>query len=279
VTATSASTRTEVRIAAVQMRYDDAESIGQRIERCTALIQDTGAVDLLVLPELWAHGGFGYDRWPHTAEHLDDTVFTAMARVARRRRVWLHAGSIIEREAGGVASPRLWNTSALFDPNGEPRAVYRKIHRFGFDGGEPRLLAAGEDLVTADLTDAHGATYRAGLTTCYDLRFPELYRGLVDEGSEVVLVPAAWPKSRVAHWEALGRARAIENQTVVVQCNLAGVDGDVVLGGSSRIVDANGDVLASAGADDDAVVRAVVDIADLRRTRQAFPVLADRRLR
>jgi len=279
VTETSAAPGTQVRIAAVQLRYDGAESIGERIERCVALIEQTGAADLLVLPELWAHGGFNYDRWPDTAEHLDGPVFTAMARLARRRGVWLHAGSIIEREAGGVTSPRLWNTSALFDPNGNLRAVYRKIHRFGFDGGEPRLLAAGEDLVTVELTNAAGASYRAGLSTCYDLRFPELYRGLLDEGSETVLVPAAWPKARVAHWEALGRARAIENQTVVVQCNLAGVDGDVVLGGSSRIVNANGDVLACAGSDGDEVIRAVVDVAELRRTRATFPVLADRRLR
>jgi predicted amidohydrolase len=269
--------RASLRTAAVQMRYSSAESVAARIERARALVAAAAPADLVVLPELWAHGGFSYGQWAEAAETLDGDVFTAVAELASNHRMWIHGGSIIEREQG-ARSTRLWNTSAVFDASGGCRAVYRKIHRFGFSDGEPRLLTAGADLVTLDLESEAGQGYRAGLSTCYDLRFPEQYRRLIDDGMEVCLVPAAWPLVRVGHWTALGLARAIENQAVLVQCNLAGTDGDVALGGSSRIVDANGDVLAAAGPHDETIVRAEVDLDALRKIRETFPVLADRRL-
>jgi predicted amidohydrolase len=119
---------------------------------------------------------------------------------------------------------------------------------------------------------------RIGLTTCYDLRFPELYRALLDAGALVVLVPAAWPAARVEAWSLLGRARAVENQYVVVQCNTAGTHGGVPMGGRSQVVDARGRVLAEAGPDDEQVLVVDVDLDDVTAWREQFPVLADRRL-
>jgi predicted amidohydrolase len=119
---------------------------------------------------------------------------------------------------------------------------------------------------------------RAGLSTCYDLRFPEIYRRQVDAGAELFVVPAAWPAARVAHWTLLGRARAVENQGVVVQCNTAGTHARTPMGGRSQVVAATGEVLAEAPHDGEAVLSVDVDLAATTSYREAFPVLADRRL-
>jgi predicted amidohydrolase len=266
-----------VSVAVVQLEYDRHQLREERIARVLHYIDGVAAdVELVVLPELWADGGFGYDTWEQTAEPLDGPLLTAVAEAAARRQVWLHAGSIIERPDGSANSP-LFNTSVVINPAGRRHAVYRKIHRFGFSDGEPRLLAPGTSSVTKPIVTASGGTALVGLSTCYDLRFPELYRVLTDWGTEINLIPAAWPQSRIEHWRILGRARAIENQSFVVQCNLAGEDGDVRLGGGSQIVDPSGAVIASAD-DSETVLTATLDLAGLRSLRRTFPVLADRRL-
>ncbi|MFC9358412.1 carbon-nitrogen family hydrolase [Rhodococcus sp. NPDC057014] len=268
--------RDSLDVVAIQLEYDRSEPYSSRIRRVDDLIDDSAGADLVVLPELWAHGGFDYDAWADRAEPLDGTLLDTMSRAAKRNGIWLHAGSIIERE-NDTAAARLWNTSILLDPGGEIRATYRKIHRFGFSDGEPRLLTAGTESVSTGIATAAGAETVVGLSTCYDLRFPELYRELVGAGTEVLVIPAAWPRARVEHWTTLGRARAIENQTYVVQCNLAGVDGDVALGGHSQIVAPDGTVVASAG-DSAEIISATVELETIRELRRTFPVLADRRL-
>ena len=144
-------------------------------------------------------------------------------------------------------------------------------------------MEAGEDVVVVDLPAGGSSTVRAGLSTCYDLRFPEIYRRQVDAGAELFVVPAAWPAARVAHWTLLGQARAIENQCVVVQCNTAGTHAGTVMGGGSQVVAATGEVLAQAPALDpssagECVLSVDVDLSATTAYREAFPVLADRRL-
>ena len=124
---------------------------------------------------------------------------------------------------------------------------------------------------------ASGDLVRVGLSTCYDLRFPELYRRLVDAGAEVLVIPAAWPMRRVEHWTLLGRARAIEDQCVVLQCNTAGTHARHEMGGHSQAVDATGKVLAHAGADEQ-VLSIEIDTGAVAAWRESFPVLTDRRL-
>mgnify|MGYP003624031852 CR=1 FL=1 len=129
------------------------------------------------------------------AEPLEGPTYEAMAKAASDAGVWLHAGSIPERAASDSGSAAgdgpLYNTSLLFSPSGDLAAAYRKIHRFGFDKGEAVLMAAGRDLVTVRLPDT-----TLGVATCYDLRFPELFRALVDVGAETLVVPAGWPERR-----------------------------------------------------------------------------------
>ena len=272
-----------MRVHVLQVAYGDTEPTSERVERVAALVREQRAADLVVLPELWAHGGFDYRHWAERAEPVDGPVMDAMAKAARDAGVVLHAGSIVERlpqdAAGADRGPQgrgLWNTSVLIGPDSERLAVYRKIHRFGFGAGEPRLLEAGAEIVAPTLTLA-GSEVPTGLATCYDLRFPEMFRRLVDVGARLVLVPAAWPVARVEAWTLLGRARAIEDQVILVQCNTAGTHAGVTMGGRSQVVDATGAVLAQAG-DAEEVLAVDVDLAAVDVWREQFPVLADRRL-
>lgn len=270
-----------MRIAIIQLGYDDTESMPERVERVAGLVLDSVGQhrpDLVVLPELWGPTGFDYHRWEGLAESLDGPWVSAMTSLAVELGITLHAGSFIERlPEAGPDGRTLANTSVLVTAGGE-RTAYRKIHRFGFGSGEPKLLEAGTDVVTAQIPSGTGEPVAVGLTTCYDLRFPELYRQQLDAGAEVFVVPAAWPAARVAHWTLLGRARAVEDQAFVVQCNTAGTHAGTEMGGHSQVVAPTGDVLAEAGADEEVLI-VDIDPATVASTREGFPVLADRRLR
>ena len=265
-----------MRVAVVQVAYGDDEPMQDRVERVAQLVRDQRGHDLVVLPELWAPGGFAYREWADHAQPVDGPIGQAMSAAARDAGVVLHAGSIVERPADGEIGPEgrgLWNTSLVYAADGSLAAAYRKIHRFGFGAGEPRLMDAGEDVVLVDLPG--GA--RAGLSTCYDLRFPELYRRQLDAGATVFLVPAAWPKARVRHWTLLAHARAVEDQCIVIACNTAGTHAGTPMGGHSQVVDAKGEALAMAG-EGEQVLSVDIDLAQVAEWREQFPVLRDRRL-
>jgi predicted amidohydrolase len=189
-----------------------------------------------------------------------------MAKAANGAGVWLHAGSIPERAADGT----LYNTSLVFSPDGELAATYRKIHRFGFDKGEAVLMGAGTELVTVRLPET-----TIGLATCYDLRFPELFRGLVDAGAQTLVIPAGWPERRRAHWTLLAQARAVENQSYVLACGTGGTHAGVPQAGHSIVVDPWGEVLAEAGAGEE-ILTVEFDPAKVGATREQFPALKDR---
>lgn len=270
-----------MRIAVVQLAYDDTETPDDRVERVAGLVRSLAGHDLVVLPELWQPTGFGYRRWAGLAQPVDGPLVHTMARAAREAGVVLHAGSWIETNGTGPDGRGLWNTSMVFGPDGALLATYRKIHRFGFGEGEPVLLEAGTGVVKVDLprpvSGPDGPLVPTGLATCYDIRFPEQFRALLDAGAELVLVPAAWPAARVEHWQLLGRARALENQSFVVQCNTAGTHAGVEMGGRSQVVDPWGQVLAAAGTAEE-VLSVEIRVGLVADTREKFPVLADRRL-
>jgi predicted amidohydrolase len=271
-----------MRIAVIQLGYDDREPVAERVLRVADLVRSQAGHDLVVLPELWAPGGFSYQQWLERAEPVDGPVASAMSAAARDAGLLLHAGSIVERAADGVSGPEgkdLWNTSLVFDSDGSLVATYRKIHRFGFGRGEPLLMEAGDALSLFDVPDSSpsAAPARAALSTCYDLRFPELYRAQLDAGATLFVIPAAWPASRVRHWTLLAHARAIENQCVVVACNTAGTHAGVEMGGHSQVVLPTGDVASMAGGLEQ-VLSIEVDMGVVDDYRRSFPVLRDRRL-
>ncbi|AUG78485.1 acyltransferase [Kitasatospora sp. MMS16-BH015] len=257
-----------MRASLIQLAVSDEEPPAERRARAAALVRAQEGADLVVLPELWPLGGFAYDAWSTGAETLDGPTAEAMSAAAKAAGVWLHAGSIVERDPDGP----IYNTSLLFAPDGELAHTYRKIHRFGFDSGEAVVMGAGQEIVTA--TTELGTL---GLATCYDLRFPELFRALLDAGAELLVVPAAWPERRREHWSLLARARAVEEQAYVLACNTAGTHGGVEQGGYSVVVDPWGKVLAEAGLGEE-VLSVEFDAAEVSKARVDFPVHRDRLL-
>jgi predicted amidohydrolase len=262
---------TTIDAALVQIRVDGDEPVAARRERAADLVRSLAGADLVVLPELWPTGAFAYDLFADEAESAaDGPTARVMARAARDAGVWLHAGSVVER-ADGPRGTELFNTALVFAPDGTLAATYRKIHRFGFDRGEATLMAAGREPVTV----AHPSAV-LGLATCYDLRFPELFRRLVDDGAQALVVSAGWPDKRAGHWRLLARARAVENQAHVLACGTAGTHASVPQAGHSMIVDPWGEVLAEADGNREQVVRARIDAAEVARVRESFPALKDR---
>ncbi|MEU3206390.1 carbon-nitrogen family hydrolase [Streptomyces cyaneofuscatus] len=257
-----------MRASLIQIAVDPDESVEARRQRAASLVVAQRGSDLVVLPELWPVGAFAYTVFEQEAEPLQGPTHDVMAKAAAEAGVWLHAGSFVERAADGT----LYNTTLVFSPDGERAAVYRKIHRFGFDQGEAVMMGAGDELVTVALPQT-----TLGLATCYDLRFPEQFRGLVDAGAETLVVSAGWPERRRAHWTLLAQARAVENQAYVLALGTAGTHADVPQAGHSIVVDPWGEVLAEAGADEE-ILTVEFDPAKVGATREQFPALKDRRL-
>ncbi|RKS80480.1 putative amidohydrolase [Motilibacter peucedani] len=257
-----------MRTALVQLGGDLSAPLAQRVEEVAGTVAGLGDADLVVLPELWAQGAWNAREWASSAEPLPGSVVPVLADAARAADAYLHCGSVVERADDGT----LYNTAVLLGPDGATLATYRKVHRFGFDSGEAAVLGAGPGPVTAAV-----AGTVAGLATCYDLRFPELFRALVDLGAELVVMASSWPAARIGHWSTLARARAIEDQVWLVACNQTGTQRGVALGGRSVVVSPWGEVVAEAD-DTEQVLVADIDLSFVATTRAEFPVLRDRRL-
>lgn len=265
-------------IALAQIRVEPGDVEGN-VDRALAAIERAAArgADLVALPELFTVGYFAFDLYARTAEPLEGETHARLREAASDHGVAVLAGTIVEDLAATTsgstpADEGLANTAALFDATGELRLVYRKHHLFGYDSAESELLVPGDRVAVADI-----GGFTVGVTTCYDLRFPKLYRELADRGASLVLVPSAWPYPRVEHWETLSRARAIENQWYLATINGSGTFDDATLLGRSSVYDPWGVTLASSG-DDPALVTAECDPGRVERVRDEFPALRDRRL-
>ena len=248
------------------------------LERAEGLVRAAAArgANLIVLPEVFNWRGKRADE-PQAAEELGGETLTMMERLARELRIHLVAGSITERIAG---APKTYNTSVMFGPRGDRLAVYRKIHLFDVDlPGRVTIKESDAKLSGAEVVSAVTEFGKVGLTVCYDLRFPELYRRLTLEGSLIITVPSAFTfPTGAAHWEVLLRARAIENQVYIIAPDQFGPN---VHGfsdyGNSMIVDPWGVVLARASDHEDIAV-APLDLDYLARARRELPALSHARL-
>jgi predicted amidohydrolase len=261
-----------MRVACVQMNADrPLDDTLATAERLVADAASRGA-EVVVLPEKW-NGTGDAARMLEVAEPLDGRTVGALAGWARRHGIWLIGGSISERVEG---DERIRNTSVVLDPDGTVTAAYRKVHLFDIDlpgksYRESDTERPGEEAV---LTTVAG--WPVGLTICYDLRFPELYRALAVAGAELLTVPAGFTRETGRdHWEVLLRARAIENQCYVVAPNQHGPWAGSPTYGRSLIVDPWGLVLASAG-DGEGVCVAELERERVRAVRAAIPSLANR---
>ena len=280
-----------LRVACVQM--NTRGDVAANVSAATALVGEAAAAGarLVALPETWAYKG-GRTGIRASAEAMDGASNAALAQLAARHCIFVLAGSIYEPspEPG-----RVYNTSALFGPDGGLRAVYRKIHLFDVTVGatvyrESDDVTPGAELVTAEIdpgeaapggpaeAPAPAAPVTLGLTICYDLRFPELYRSLALRGAQILCVPSAFTAyTGAAHWEVLLRARAVENGCFVVA---PGQVGEHLPGrdcfGHSMIVDPWGAVLAEVQ-DGVGFCVADLDLGRIAEVRAQIPSLHNRR--
>jgi predicted amidohydrolase len=264
-----------VRAAAVQLQStDDKDRNLEDADRLTRAAAADGA-ELIVLPERLDVRGNAAD-YAAGAEPLDGRPIRWARETARELGVDIVAGSVAERREG---RERVANTSVHVGPDGEIKAVYRKIHMFdvevaGVQYRESEHSEPADEIVVSETAQGLGL----GLTICYDLRFPELYRILTLRGARIVAIPAAFTRvTGEAHWEILLRARAIENQVFVIapgQGRLPGPDRDSY--GNSMIVDPWGEVLARAGGEGATFMAADLDLARQDEVREKLPSLANR---
>ncbi len=264
-----------MRVAAVQLNStaDTAANLAAA-DRLTRAAAADGA-RLIVLPEKWTVIGSD-EQLRAGAETLDGPAISWARATARELGIDLVAGSIVERVTG---AEKLANTSVHVDPQGELRAVYRKVHMFDveIDGRayrESDVEQAGEEIVVSETADG----VELGLAICYDLRFPELFRILAVRGARAIALPSAFTLPTTHdHWETLIRARAIENQTFVIAANQVGAHpGGNRSGGRSMIVDPWGIVLATAP-DQEGHIVAELDLESQREIRARLPALSNRR--
>ncbi len=239
-----------------------------------ARLMNEEPADLIVLPEVFAIRGNDGDL-REAAEPLNGRQVTWLADTARRHKAWVLGGSILER-----AGERIFNTTVLVDRSGKVAATYRKMHLFeavlesGVIVRERDVYEAGDHPVMAGIEG-----WSCGLSICYDVRFPELYRVYAKRGASLLLIPSNFTQNTgKCHWETLVRARAIENQCFVVAPNQCGINSatGVASYGHSLIVGPWGDVLAEGGPEE-TTLRATLDKAEVERVRARVPALKHRR--
>jgi predicted amidohydrolase len=228
-------------------------------KRVTSLAQK--GIRLVLLPEMWSTG-FANEKLGMLSESTPE-VLQDISETARRCDLTI-IGSLPEKRKEGI-----YNTAYVVERDGSIVDAYRKIHLFA-PTGEDRHFCAGREGVVSQTSLGP-----VGLVVCYDLRFPELSRSLALQGATTLAVMAQWPLERLAHWNILLKARAIENQVFVLAANRCGKDNGLVYGGHSRVVSPYGEVMAKAGRRA-ASLATDVDFALLERIREKMPCLQDR---
>jgi predicted amidohydrolase len=264
----------QLRVALVQLAAD--QDVAANVERACALVDRAGETHphLIALPELFLYRG-PTSGFLDSATDLPGPITERFAELARSLNTWLLLGSLAERSADAV---RPHNTSVLLDPAGQINAIYRKRHLFdvaieaGPSDRESARTTPGTESVVALLQGAADeADLRLGMTICYDLRFPELYRELTLAGAAVFSVPSNFTEATGRdHWEVLLRARAIENGAFVIAPAQCGIGGGVPTHGRSMIVDPWGIVIAQAP-DGPGVVVADLDLDRVASARRQIP--------
>ena len=250
-----------ISLSQMKFRFGDVEANFERAEEWIPEAAKLGS-DLVLLPELWA-SGYDLENWKQYASPLGTGAFKRVADLARQHQIAI--GSSLLEEKNGQA----YNTFVLFGATGETWGVYRKVHRFRLLE-EEKWLGAGDQLVLAQTPWGS-----VGLSICYDLRFPEMFRPYAVAGSCLTLIVAEWPERRVTHWSKLLQARAIENQMFVAGVNKVGTSKGAKLGGYSAVLDPWGVPLVE-GDDTEALLTAEIDLREAEKARRYIPVMRDR---
>jgi len=253
----------KIALGQMDVQLGDPAANLAKVRELTAVAAKQNA-DIIVFPELWSTG-YDLENAASYATPTDTGIFAQVAVLAREQKIDI-LGSCLSLLGEGAFG----NTAVYFNANGESLGQYSKTHLFRLMD-EDKYLTGGEQ--TTMVETGWG---KAGLTICYDLRFPELFRAYALAGAQVVFVPAEWPHPRLTHWRTLLRARAIENQMFIVACNRVGSSKGTAFFGHSCIIDPWGEILVE-GDEEEAVLTAVIDLDLVQNVRQKIPVFADRR--
>jgi deaminated glutathione amidase len=267
-------------VAAIQL--SSQADVGANLDRAATLVAEAArrGAELVLLPENFAFLGGGEEERRALAEDLDardsGPIARRLSELARAHGIWVLGGGMPERSAD---PERPYNTCVVFAPDGHLAARYRKIHLFDVELSERSYRESGASSPGREPVTVAAAGLRVGLSVCYDLRFPELYRALSAAGAEVLVVPAAFTVTTGKdHWHVLLRARAIEAQGYVIAAAQWGKHpGGRLTYGKSCIVDPWGEVIVQAS-EGEGVITAAVDRAYLERVRASLPSLQHRRL-
>lgn len=269
-----------MRVAAIQLQAGLHKA--QNIAKAIGMVRQAASLgaELVVLPEMFSLYG-NLAKAAHEAEPIPGPTSQTLIETAIQEKIFLCGGSFAQQghEAGqpGLA----YNTSLLISPQGEILSCYRKIHRFDVEiPGQVSAQESAHFLAGSEIPRACIHKKWVGTAICYDLRFPELFRKLSNQGLDLLLLPSAFTRTTgLDHWHVLVRARAIENQVFVIAANQVGehVPG-VSSFGHSLIVDPWGKVLAEANGQDEAIITADLDFSMQTAIRQRVPALRHRRI-
>ena len=252
-----------ISLGQMHLHLGEPERNFERVQAWTQEAARRGS-QLVVFPELWSTA-YDLENWRRHADPLGAGVFARLSALARAHGLAI-ASSVLE-----VKADQAFNTFVLYAADGEMAGLYRKVHLVPMLD-EPKWLAAGGELATA--AAAWGTT---GLGICYDLRFPEMWRRYALAGARLFLLPAEWPSRRVAHWQTLLRARAIETQVFVAACTRVGDSKGEVFAGRSAVIDPWGEAVVEAGPEAETLLTAEIDLARADEIRARIPVFKDRR--
>lgn len=256
-----------MKISSIQLAISDRPK-EHNIEHAIEMVDQAPPSDLIMLPEIWPCGFFSFDRYKSESELINGQTVNLFKEKAIELKCYILMGSFVERE-----NDNYFNTTLLINPEGDIAAQFRKFHLFGYMSQESEILTPGDKVVVAKTPWG-----QSGFSTCYDLRFPELYRKMIDQNAQFFFVVSAWPLLRVAAWRLFNQVRAHENLAYLASCNCAGVNNGTKYAGHSMIVDPLGNILAEAGEEEE-ILTIDIDPELVSKTRNEFPALADRVLK
>lgn len=241
-------------------------SFQAKVERVKSYIENDQDSQLILLPELWAVGFMSFDDFIPSAQKINGELVTTFKTLASQKKIYIHMGSFIEKQ-----DEKYFNTSLMINPLGEVIGVYRKIHLFTYKSREAEILKGGNKKATFEIENN---TF--GLATCYDLRFPELFRSYLAQKTSCFLVPSAWPLKRLEHYRLFCQSRAIENLSFLISPNCCGGNDNKKLAGHSMIVDPFGEIIAE-GHEEECMIKANIDMSKVDYWRTNFSALNDRK--